>query len=134
MLAGRIGFAWLDDAGFVGQDDGLDPVAQAELGEQVAHVRFDGGLTDDEVGGDLGVGEAAGEAQRDAAFPGGQRCQPGRCGLGVRRGAGEGVDEPDRDRRREERVPRGGVLDGRDQVVPGASLSRKPLAPDRSAS
>jgi hypothetical protein len=38
MLAGRAGFAWLDDAGLVGQDDGLDPVAQAELGEQVAHV------------------------------------------------------------------------------------------------
>ena len=36
-LAGA-GFAWLDDAGLVGQDDGLDPVAQAELGEQVAHV------------------------------------------------------------------------------------------------
>ena len=38
MLAGRAGLAWLDDAGLVGQDDGLDPVAQAELGEQVSHV------------------------------------------------------------------------------------------------
>jgi hypothetical protein len=38
MLAGRAGLARLDDAGFVGEDDGLDPVAQAELGEQVADV------------------------------------------------------------------------------------------------
>jgi len=61
-LAGCIGFAWLDDPGFVGQDDGLDPVAQAELGEQVADVGFHGRFADDEVGGDLGVGEAAGES------------------------------------------------------------------------
>src|SRR5450755_994742 len=38
MLAGRVRFAWLDDAGLVGKDHRLDPVAQAELGEQVAHV------------------------------------------------------------------------------------------------
>jgi hypothetical protein len=96
-LAGRVRFARLDDAGLVGQDDGLDPVAQAELGEQVADVGFHGGVADEEVGGDLGVGEAAGEPQQDVVFPGGQRCQPGRC---------------------EQRVARGGVLDGRDQVMP----------------
>ena len=38
MLAACVRFTWLDDAGLVGQDDGLDPVAQVELGEQVAHV------------------------------------------------------------------------------------------------
>jgi hypothetical protein len=38
MLAGRAGLARLDYAGLVGQDDGLDPVAQAELGEQISHV------------------------------------------------------------------------------------------------
>jgi hypothetical protein len=38
MLAGRVRFAWLDDAGLVGKDHRLDPVAQAELGEQVAYV------------------------------------------------------------------------------------------------
>jgi hypothetical protein len=37
-LAGRVRFAWLDDTGLVGKDHRLDPVAQAELGEQVAHV------------------------------------------------------------------------------------------------
>ncbi len=134
MLAGRAGFAWLDDAGLVGQDDGLDPVAQAELGQQVAHVRFDGGLADDEVGGYLGVGEAAGEPQQDVVFPGGQRGQPGRCGPRVGGRAGEGVDQPDRDRRREQRVSRGGVLTAAIRSCRGASLSRNPLAPARSAS
>jgi hypothetical protein len=31
-------------AGFVGQDDGLDAVAQAQLGQQVTDVRFDRGF------------------------------------------------------------------------------------------
>jgi hypothetical protein len=60
-------------------------------------MRFHGGFADDEVGGDLGVGEAAGEPQQGVVFPGGQRRQPGRGGPGVGRRAGEGVDEPDRD-------------------------------------
>ena len=31
------------EAGLVGDDDGLDPVAHVELGENIAHVGLDGG-------------------------------------------------------------------------------------------
>src|ERR1700730_7347274 len=88
ILAGCVRVTWLDDAGLVGKDDRPDPVAQAELGEQVAHMRFHGGFAYDEVGGDLGVGEAAGEPQQDVVFPRGQRCQLGRGGPGVGRRGG----------------------------------------------
>jgi hypothetical protein len=40
---------------FVGEDHGLDAVADLELGEDPLGVRLDGGLFDDERGGDLGV-------------------------------------------------------------------------------
>ena len=92
-------------------------------------MRFHGGFADDEVGGDLGVGEAAGEPQQDVVFPGGQRCQLGRGGPGVGRRAGEGVDQPDRDRRREQCVSRGGVLNGRDQVLAGGVLEQEAARP-----
>ena len=74
------GLSWLTrlhDAGLVGQDHGLHPVAQPELGEQVPDVRLHGRLADDQVGGYLRVGQAAGEPQQDVALPDGQRCQPG---------------------------------------------------------
>jgi hypothetical protein len=42
----------------VGEDDGLHPVAQAELGEQAGDVGLDRGLGDEERGRDLRVGPA----------------------------------------------------------------------------
>jgi hypothetical protein len=48
-------------AGLVGQDDGLDPVAQLEFGQEPGHVGLDGRLAEDELGGDLGVAQAAGQ-------------------------------------------------------------------------
>jgi hypothetical protein len=44
------------EAGFVGEHDGLDAVAQAELGEDAADVGPGGVLADDEFGRDLVVG------------------------------------------------------------------------------
>jgi hypothetical protein len=35
---------WLNDTGVVGGDDGLDPVANAELGQEIRDVRLHGGL------------------------------------------------------------------------------------------
>ncbi len=48
-------FTWLDESGFVGEDDGLGAVVEVELGEDACDVRFDGGVADDEFAGDLGV-------------------------------------------------------------------------------
>jgi hypothetical protein len=48
-------------------------------------VRFHRGFADDQVGGYLDVGQAAGQAEQDVPFPGGQRFQPGRAGRRGRR-------------------------------------------------
>ena len=44
-----------DDAGLVGVDDGLDAVSKAELGEDARDVALDGGVTEIELRGNLGV-------------------------------------------------------------------------------
>ena len=49
------GVAWGDEAGFVGEHDGVDPVAQVELAQDALDVRFDGGLAEDQLAGDLCV-------------------------------------------------------------------------------
>src|SRR5215207_3584941 len=46
------------EPGLVGEHDGLDAVAQAELGQQPRDVRLDRRFLDGEQLGDLGVGEA----------------------------------------------------------------------------
>src|SRR5262245_2717760 len=51
----------LDEAGLVGEHDGLDPVAEAELLEDVGDVGLDGCLADEELLPDLVVGQAAGD-------------------------------------------------------------------------
>lgn len=44
-------FAWLYEAGRVGEHDGLNAIAQIELGEDVAAVGACGVLADDELCG-----------------------------------------------------------------------------------
>jgi hypothetical protein len=44
----------------------LDPVAQRKLSENASDVGFDGCLGYEQVGGDLGVGAAAGDQAQDA--------------------------------------------------------------------
>src|SRR5688500_3149287 len=58
-----VGLPGFDQAALVGQDDRLDPVADPELGEQVAHMGLHGGLADVEGVGDLGVREALRQQQ-----------------------------------------------------------------------
>jgi len=48
-------------SGFVGDDDGLDAVAEAELAEDACNVGFDGRLGQVEVGRKFGVVEALGQ-------------------------------------------------------------------------
>ena len=56
-----VGRTRLDEARFVGVHDGLHSIAQVELHEDMRDVGFDGCLADEERGGDLGVGEPAGD-------------------------------------------------------------------------
>src|SRR5829696_3441459 len=66
------GGAGLDQSGFVGDDDGLYAVAQAELLEDPRDVRLDGRLAEEELLGDLGVRAAAGEQPQHVDLAGGQ--------------------------------------------------------------
>src|SRR5437899_3667187 len=50
-----------DETGLVGEDHRLHAVAQVELLEDASDVGFYGSIADDELGGDLGVREAARE-------------------------------------------------------------------------
>ena len=49
-----------DEAGFVGEYDGLHSVAQPEFHQHTTNVGFHGGFAEDEVSGDLGVGPTLG--------------------------------------------------------------------------
>jgi hypothetical protein len=62
----------LYESGFVGGHDGLDAVADAELGQDPGHVGADGGLANHQRGGDLGVGESPGNQPQDVDLAGGE--------------------------------------------------------------
>src|SRR6266699_4445921 len=67
--------AWDDEAALVGDDDQLGPVPGVELGEDPGHMRLAGQRADEQPGGDLCVGETAGDQREDLEFP---RCERGR--------------------------------------------------------
>jgi hypothetical protein len=50
----------------------LDAVAERELGQDVPDVGLDGGLAEEQLGGDFGVGLAPAEPEQDVAFAFGQ--------------------------------------------------------------
>src|SRR5690242_16363582 len=66
-LLGRpvAGLAGADEAGFVGEYDCLGPVGQAEFGQDMRDVGFDGGFCDEQCAGDGGVGLAAADEAQD---------------------------------------------------------------------
>src|ERR1700761_5749107 len=106
----------------VGKQRDLGSVSQAGLGQDVGHVRLDGGHAHQEGGGDLGVRLALGDGPDDFALPRAQVLKlPERLlpGILLHHGA---AHQP---------TGHGG---GEDRgTVGGASFSRKPLAPARSA-
>jgi hypothetical protein len=53
--------AGTDEAGLVRDHDGVDAIAQVELGQDAVDVRLDGRFSEDESRGDLAVGEARGD-------------------------------------------------------------------------
>ena len=64
--------AGLDESGLVGGDDGLYPVAAAQLRQDVADVGLDGGFAEEELAGDFAVGQAAGDLDEILGLPGGR--------------------------------------------------------------
>ena len=57
----------------VGEHYGLDPVAEAELGEQAGDMGLDRGLRDEQRGRDLGVRQPGGEQPEYLDLPRGQQ-------------------------------------------------------------
>ena len=116
--------AGLDEASLVGEHDGLGAVVEVELGEDACDVRLDGGVADDEFAGDVGVREAAGDEPQHFELARGQ--------LGERRGlfalgrpACVVLDQPARDRGREERVAGGDHADGLSELVGAGVLEQE---------
>ena len=62
----------LDESCFVGGNDGLYPVAAAQLHQDVADVGLYGGFAQEEQAGDFAVGQAAGDLDENLGLPGGQ--------------------------------------------------------------
>lgn len=130
---GSVSLAGLDQAAFVGEDNGLSPVSQREFFEDSADVRLDGLFSQEQVCRDLGVRSAAGDQDEDLGLPRGQPVEPGRGRKRARAAADEALDQPPGDRRREERVAAATTRTAAIRSAGGASLSRKPLALAASA-
>ena len=124
-----------------GEDDGLHPVAQPELGQQPAHVGLDGRLGDVEALGDLGVGEAVGDGEQDLALAlgqAGQRRVLGRPDAAIRSAAGPAVadrsgsgvgvllEQAPGDARRHDGVTAGHRADGGDELGRRHVLEQEP--------
>src|SRR2546429_8285947 len=60
-------------AGSVGPGGNLDPVAYPELRVDRTEVGFDGAERDEQLGGNLGVGQTASDRAQHVLFPGGER-------------------------------------------------------------
>src|SRR4051794_22978706 len=99
-VAARLAHAGPCETVFVGEDDGLDAVAQVELSEQAGDVRLDRGRLDHELGGDLRVGAPAGEQAQDVKLAAAEQVERrSRCGS-----AREFLDQPACAHGSEERV------------------------------
>src|SRR5918996_4177499 len=118
--------ARLDQARLVGGDHRLHTAAQAELGQDAAHVGLHRGLAEVQLGGQLGVGPPGGEAHEDLALAVGEA--PSRDGVGHGGPAGPAgstleldvaLDDPPGDRRGQEAFVAGDGVDGLDQRVGG---------------
>src|ERR1700753_2965829 len=96
-----------DDPGLVGEDDGLDAVTQAELGQDPADVDLDRALGQVQPGRDLAVGAPGGQLGEDGLLAAGELAQhrvPVRLLVRAGQQRGELVDEPPRRAGGEDRV------------------------------
>src|SRR6266540_4505954 len=106
------GPARLDEAGFVGEDDGLDAVSEVELAEDAGDVGFDGCFADEQGCGDLVVGLAFGDQLEHLELAVGQLVELGGGGLPGWGAAGELFDQAAGDRWGEQRFALGDGADG----------------------
>ena len=120
------------DPVLVGEDHGLNPVAQPELHQHACDVGLDRLIAHHQLGGDLGVAQPAREQQQDLALARGQLRKLARRGDARRRPAKEAITR---------RVTAGAssaspaatVRIARTSSSGGADFSRNPLVPARSA-
>src|SRR3569833_2334526 len=108
-------------AALIGEDDGVDAIAEAELAEHRRHVRFDGGRLDHERSRDLCVRHPAREEQKNVAFTGGQLVE---CGNDRRRPRGL-LDQPPRARGGEGRIAVVRRTDGGDELLRRRGLEQE---------
>ena len=73
----------LDDALYIGEHGCLDSVAEPQFEQDACHMGLRGGLTDDESGGDLGVGQAVGDEFEDLTLAGVSSPGPGPVAQGL---------------------------------------------------
>ena len=109
-------------------------VAQAELGQHVAHVGLDGVLAHVQRRGHLGVGQPPGHQLQGLALAGGEAGKGGQVGVGPGRAAGELLDQAAGDRGASRASPAATTRTAATRSSRGRSLSRNPLAPARRAS
>src|SRR3984957_21338178 len=95
---------WDHDSCLVGKYDSLDAVAQVKLGKYPSHVRLDRRSGDDQLLGDLGVRETAGDQSEDLELARGELLEPRRRLGGARTRAHAGLDQSAGDRWGEQRV------------------------------
>src|SRR5687767_3612842 len=92
------------EAGAVGEGDGLDAVAETQLGENVIDVRFDRRFAEEQRTGDFGVGAAAGQESQYLELAGGELVELGRRGDTRRRALDEALKQAAGYFRREQRI------------------------------
>src|ERR671914_513023 len=113
------------ETGLVGEDDRLDPVTSAQLGEHALDVRLDRRFLDDELGGDLCVRETPRHEREHLALARGELLEP-RVALRIGRGLpGHALDHAAGHGGREERVAGGDRVDRGDQLLRPGSLEQE---------
>ena len=120
--------AGCDEAGFVGQYNGLDTVAEAEFGQYPPDMDLDGSFGQVQFGGDLAVGSPGGELGEHGLFPVGELTEHGvPVVLPVRIGeqGSELVNEPPGGGGSEHCLARGDGADGAGQFVGGCVFEQE---------
>ncbi len=112
----------------------MDPVAQVELGQDVAHVGLRGGLADEECARDLEVRRALREQLEDLALACGELGEGGREVILAPGEPGERLDDATGDEGASTASPSLMTWIAAMSCSGEASVSRKPLAPARSPS
>ena len=111
-----VGDARPDDPGLVGEHDGLDAVAEVELVENVRDVGLRRVLADEELGGDLGVRQAARDERAGPRRSRGVSRSSPAGGAGVGRRRANSLDQPPGDRGAKSESPAADDADRGDQM------------------